>query len=87
MALIRPMLRLPLTPVALTSVGIQKFRPYWPRTNAEVDQAHQPHARSANVGGDGVRRCLVRVSSAMSRFEHALLVARQPLGVADRLSR
>ena len=32
MALISPILRLPVTPVALTSVGIQKVSPYWPIT-------------------------------------------------------
>src|SRR5437763_10237785 len=32
MALTRPMAKLPFTPVALTSVGIQKVSPYWPIT-------------------------------------------------------
>jgi hypothetical protein len=35
MALTRPMVRLPWTPEALTMVGIQKVRPYWPVTKAK----------------------------------------------------
>ena len=34
-ALSRPMFRLPFTPVALISVGIQKVRPYCPITKAK----------------------------------------------------
>src|SRR5437870_1044902 len=31
MALTRPIWKLPVTPAALTRLGIQKVRPYWPR--------------------------------------------------------
>ncbi|MCY1381499.1 hypothetical protein D9M69_694140 [compost metagenome] len=35
MALSRPMLKLPCTPVAFTSVGSQKVSAYWPMTKAK----------------------------------------------------
>ncbi|MNY81046.1 hypothetical protein D3C86_2224050 [compost metagenome] len=35
MALSRPMLKAPVTPVDLINVGIQNVRPYWPATKAK----------------------------------------------------